>query len=239
MMAIRALLAAALITGTALAQNPPERTRLYTKPDPVNTGGLKGHIAKPEIPVEEILALPTDSPEEVYEGAISGTKRDTFEFKGLPVGKYCLVVIYPAAFYEGLQLNRDASTLTPEDLKKIDESVQKSEPYWTKKIIHRVEGETGRANGARAIVTYFRDKGSDLLMETFNGKSSRDDFRRTFKLVLLKDVGVGWQIARARDLYPVWVDPKRGLPEHHFSAALNQIRVADQVKDLGELDLSH
>ena len=46
-------------------------------------------------------------------------------------------------------------------------------------------------------------------MEHFEGKSSRPDFRRTFKLVLLKDVGPGWQIARARDLYPVWVDPKR------------------------------
>jgi hypothetical protein len=238
-MPFRIFLLAILFAGTAFAQTPPERTRLYTKPDPANAGGLKGRIAKPEIPVEEILALPTDSPEEVYEGVISGAKRDTFEFKGLPVGKYCLVVIYPAAFYEGLQLDRDASTLTAEDLKKIDESVQKSEPYWTKKIIHRVEGATGRASGARAIVTYFRDKGSDLLMETFNGKSSRDDFRRTFKLVLLKDVGPGWQIARARDLYPVWVDPKRGLPEHHFSTALNQIRVADQVKDLGELDLTH
>jgi hypothetical protein len=228
-----------LITGTALAQNPPERTRLYTKPDPVNTGGLKGHIAKPEIPIEEILALPTDSPEEVYEGTVSGAKKDTFEFKNLPVGKYGLVVVYPTAFYEGLQLDRDASTLSADDLKKIDETVQKSESFFTKKFIHRVEGQTGRASVARAICTYYRDKGSDLLMEQFEGKSSRDDFRRTFKLVLFKDVGPGWQIVRARDLYPVWVNPKRGLPEHHFSTALNQIRVADQVKDLGELDLTH
>jgi hypothetical protein len=225
--------------GTCLAQEPPQRTRLYTKPDPANTGGLKGHIAKPEFPIQEILALPTDSPEEVYEGVISGPKKDTFEFTGLPVGKYDLIVVYPAAFYEGLQLDRDKSTLTREDLTKIDASVQKSEPYWTKKIIHRVEGQTGRASGARAIITYARDKGSDLLMETFKGQSSRPDFRHTFKLVLLKDVGPGWQIVRARDLYPVWADPKLPLPEHHFSTALSQIRVADQSKDLGELDLSH
>ena len=58
--------------------------------------------------------------------------------------------------------------------------------------------------------------------------------------MLLKDVGPGWQIVRARDLYPVWVESRRRpLPEHHFSAALKQIRVADEVKDLGELDLSH
>ena len=224
--------------GTALAQEPPQRTRLYTKPDAANTGGLKGHIAKPEIPIEEILALPTDSLEDVYEGVISGPKKDTFEFTGLPVGKYDLVVIYPAAFYEGLQLNRDKSTLTPDDLAKIDASIQKSEPYWTRKIVHRVEGVTGRASTARAIITYARDKGSDLLMETFKGQSSRPDFRHTFKLVLFKDVGPGWQIVRARDLYPVWADPKRPLPDHHFSASLSQFRVADSVKDLGELDLT-
>jgi hypothetical protein len=239
MMALRILFLAAVFAGTTLAQNPPERTRLYTKTDPANAGGLKGHIAKPEIPVEEILALPTDNLEEVYEGQVTGPKRDTFEFKNLPVGKFDLIVIYPAAFYEGLQLNRDASTLTPEDLAKIDATVQKSEPYWTKKIVHRVEGETGRASGARAIITFARDKGSNLLMETYQGKSSRDDFRRTFKLVLFKDVGPGWQVVRARDLYPVWTDPKRALPEHHFSTALNQIRVADEVKDLGALDLTH
>ncbi|MEA3212677.1 MAG: hypothetical protein QOE70_5734 [Chthoniobacter sp.] len=239
--ALRPLLAIAfaLLAGTAMAQNPPERTRLYTAPDPASPGGLKGHIAKPELPIEQILALPTASPEEVYLGEITGPKRDAFSFKNLPVGKYDLIVIYPAAFYEGLQLNRDASTLSPDDLKKIDASIQKSEPFFTKKILHRVEGETGRGSGARGICTYFREKGSELLLEQFEGKSSRPDFRRTFKLVLLKDVGPGWQIARARDLYPVWVDPKRSLPEHHFSAALNQLRVADQIKDLGDLDITH
>jgi hypothetical protein len=238
-MALRLALLTLLFAGVALAQNPPERTRLYTKPDPANTGGLKGRIAKPALPIEQILALPSDSIEEVYQGEITGPTRNAFEFKGLPVGKYDLVVIYPAAFYEGLQLNREPSTLTADDLKKIDASIQKSEPFFTKKIVHRLEGETGRASTARSICTYVREKGSDLLMEQFEGKSSRDDFRRTFKLVLLKDVGPGWQIVRARDLYPVWVDPKRSLPEHHFSSALSQFRVADELKDLGDLDLAH
>jgi len=237
-MAFRILLLAILFAGTAFAQNPPERTRLYTKPNPANTGGLKGRIANPALPIEEILALPAENPEEVYEGEITDLQRTAFQFKGLPVGKYDLVVIYPTAFYEGLRLNRDASTLTPEDLKKIDASIQKSEPFFTRKIIHRIEGETGRGNNARAICTYFRDKGSNLLMEQFEGKSSRDDFRRTFKLVLLKDVGPGWQIARARDLYPVWVNPKRTLPTYKYSTALSQFRVADQIKDIGDLDLT-
>ena len=237
-MTFRIVLLAVLLTCAASAQNPPERTRLYTKPDPANTGGLKGRIANPALPIEEILALPAESPEEVYEGEITDSQRTSFQFKGLPVGKYDLIVIYPTAFYEGLRLNRDTSTLSPDDLKKIDVSIQKSEPFFTKKYIHRVEGETGRGKTARAICTYFRDQGSNLLMEQFEGKSSRPDFRRTFKLVLLKDVGPGWQIARARDLYPVWMNPKSKLPAWKFSAALSQFRVADQIKDVGVLDLT-
>jgi hypothetical protein len=237
-MALRILLLAVFFAGTVFAQNPPERTRLYTKPDPADTGGLKGRITNPTIPVEQILAIPTEDPEKVYLGEVTDSQRTTFEFKGLPVGKYDLIVIYPAVFYEGLRLNRDDSTLTTDDLKKIETTVQKSEPFFTKRIIHRVEGESGRGKNARAIVTYFREKGSELLLETFEGKSSRPDFRRTFKLVMLKDVGPGWQIARARDLYPVWVKPQSTLPVHHFSSAISQFRVADQIKDLGALDLT-
>ena len=224
---------------TPSGDSPPERTRLYTKPDPANTGGIKGHISAPTQPIEQVLAMPTDNPEVLYPGEITGPKRDSFQFTGMPVGKYDLVVIYDSAFYEGFQLSRDPGTLSPEDLKKIDESIQKSEPFFTKKFIHRVEGMTGRGSTARCICTYFRDKGSALLLERYEGQASRPDFRRTYKLVILKDVGPGWQIVRARDLYPVWADPKHALPSHHFSAALSQIRVADQVKDLGNIDLSH
>ena len=246
-MVIRTFLVALLLTGTAFCQDSPglarikkqipstdgpaERSRLYTQPDPASTGGLKGRIAQPELPIEQILATPSDNPEEVYKGEITGPKSDAFQFTGLPIGKYDLLVIYDAAFYEGLQLNRDANTLTPDDLAKIEATIQKSEPYFTKKFIHRVEGVTGRANSARCLCTFYRDKDS---IEVHNS-----DFRRTFKLVLLKNVGPGWQIVRARDLYPVWTNPKHVLPSYHYSATLKQIRVADQIKDLGTIDLTH
>ncbi|MEI6277941.1 MAG: hypothetical protein WCQ16_01000 [Verrucomicrobiae bacterium] len=245
-MAFRLFLFSLLLTGAAFPQEStgteksynkqlppatgaPERIRLYTKPDPANTGGLKGRIANPEQPIEQILAMPDVNPEELYAGEITGPKRDTFQFTGLPMGKYDLLVIYDSAFYEGFQLNRDASTLTPDDLKKIDASIQKSEPFFLKKFLHRVEGLTGRANSARCICTYLRNSGS----------IGNANFRRTYKLVTLKDVGPGWQIVRARDLYPVWADSGHSLPAHHYSAALNQLRVADQIKDLGDIDLTH
>lgn len=230
-----ALLSCAMLCAAA---EPLERTRLYTAPDAASPGGLKGHVAKPALPIEQILATPAADPEKVYQGEVSGPKRDVFQFKGLPVGKYDLVIIFENEFYEGLQLQREKSTLTPDDIAKINASIEKSEPYFPKKFVHRLEGETGRGNTARAICTYFRDKGSDLLLTQFEGGFNRPDFRRTFKLVLLKDVGPGWQITRARDLYPIWSAPKRPLPQHHFSAQLTSIRVADESKDLGELDLT-
>lgn len=227
-----------LFTTLAPAAEPLERTRLYTPPDPASPGGLSGRIAKPEIAIEQILAMPTADPEQVYRADLSGARKEAFVFKGLPVGKYDLVVIGEREWFEGLQLNREPTSLTPEDQQKIDGSIQKSEPFFTKKVIYRMEGETGRGHLSRAICTFVREKGSELLLTQFEGQYHRDDFRRTFKLVLLKDVGPGWQIVRARDLYPVWADPKKPLPEHRFSAALSQIRVADQVKDVGALDLS-
>ncbi|MEI6072309.1 MAG: hypothetical protein WCS31_10990 [Verrucomicrobiae bacterium] len=227
-MAIRPLLFALLLAGSAFSADSLERVRLYTMPDPANPGGLKGRIVNPSLPIEQILAMPDVNPEELYAGEITGTKRDTFQFTGLPAGKYDLVVICDSSFYEGFQLNRDASTLTPDDLKKIEATIQKSEPFFSKKVVHRIEGLTGRASAARAICTYLRDKIS----------SERADFRRTYKVVILKDVGPGWQIVRARDLYPVWTDPGHSFPSHHYSASLNQLRVADQIKDLGDIDLT-
>ena len=56
--------------------------------------------------------------------------------------------------------------------------------------------------------------------------------------MILKQVGPGWQIVRTRDLYPVWTTPQLVEPRHHFTAALAGVRVADKVKDLGELDLT-
>ena len=215
-----------------------ERTRLYTEPDPSAPGGIEGRIARPPRPIEQILAIPCDAPKKVYKGEISGTDRRSFKFAGLPMRKYDLIVVFENSFYEGLQLNRGESTLTDKDREQIKAIIDKSEPYFPNKIIHRVEGKTGRGNMARCICTFFRAKGSELMWEKWEGKWSRDDFRRTFKLVILKQVGPGWQVVRMRDLYPVWVSPHCIRPKHHYSKALSGIRVADKVKNLGELDIS-
>lgn len=233
------LVGAALSAGAAEAPEDPliGRSRLYTPPDLSSTGGIEGRIGRPDNPIEQILAIPPDAPEKVYQGRIGRADQQRFRFEGLPMRTYDLVVIYKDAFFEGLQLQRGESTLTEEDTAKIHAGIQKSEPYFPHKIIHRLEGEAGRGNIARGICTYYLDRKSALLFNTHQGGFSRDDPRRTFKLVILKDVGPGWQIVRSRDLYPKWVTPGTMTPTHAFRKQLSRIRVADSVKDLGDIDL--
>jgi len=204
-----------------------ERDRLYSKPDPDSAGGITGEIINPRAPIEQILAIPPDEPRLVYKGEITEPNKRGFRFQGLPMRKYDLVVIYGNRFYEGLSLTRGEDTLTAQDREKVWHTISKSEPFFTQKMIHRLEGETGRGKLCRCICTYLRDRPST------NGP----DFRRTFKLVMLKDVGPGWQVVRSRDLYPVWAKPDNASPNHHYSKSISGVRVTDHVKDLGTLDL--
>lgn len=217
------LLAAATVLPAA-----PERYRLYTQPDATCSGGMQGHIVSPKLPIKQILAIPPDEPRFVYEGKVTGSSQSEFSFGGLPMRKYDLVVIYEEAFYEGLQLHRSESNLTTEDLKQIDDIVQKSEPFFTHKTIHRVAGETGRGNLARCVCTFYSAK---------DAEGGHGRYRRTFRLLMLKQVGPGWQFVRSRDLYPLWVEPALRSPKHNFRPQLSRIRVTDYVKDLGDINL--
>ena len=213
---------------TALAA----RDRLYSSTDPSASGGIRGTVILPRLPMEQVLAIPPDEPALVYKGRVTGDKRRSFAFSGLPMRKYDLIVIYADRFYEGLRLHRAENTLTADDVAAIEDIVQRSEPFFTRKVIHRVEGRTGRGNFCRCICTFLREKSSLEQLEI-----EKEEHRRTFKLIVLKDVGPGWQIVRTRDLYPVYIQPGAGAPKHAYSGALQGVRVTDYVKDLGEIDL--
>ena len=218
-----------IITVLALA-NPTlaELGKLYTAPDPSATGGIQAKIASPMLPIVRVLAIPPDEPRFVYKGIVVGQDRRSFLFERLPMRKYDIIVIYETRFYEGLRLHRGESTLTAKDRSQIKKIVKASEPFFTKKYVHRIEGATGRGNFARCITTFLRDRPS----------YDHQDYRRTFKLVMLKNVGPGWQVVRARDLYPLYVEPALARPSHHRAAALSGIRVAGTIKDLGEINLT-
>jgi len=224
-----------LMSGMASgAEAPKERHRLYTTTDPTASGGITGTITRPAKPIVQILAMPPDEPELVYEGQITGPNRQGFSFEHLPLAKYDLFVVYERDFYEGLELTYEPDTLTEKDRQSISYIVNASDPFFNKKVIHRVAGTTGRSNVARCVVTQYRDGPGTVSAdyEALKGVS-----RRTFKLIWLKDVGVGWQVVQKRDLYPVTVALALLTPSHHFSKVLSRIRVTDQVKPLGDIEL--
>ncbi len=212
-----------------------EHQRLYTPPDSSAAGGITGRIVSPAGSVRQVVAIPAAHPERAYRAEYTDESRRTFRFRGLPMDRYDLVVIFENVAYEGLRLTRGENSLTSVDLQQIKETIERSEPFFTVKILHRVEGETGRGNQARAFCTFARDLEAEMyaIIERFG-------YRRTHKLVVLQQVGPGWQLVRARDLYPIWVefDQKPLLrPVHHYRPILSGIRVTDQVRDLGELSL--
>jgi hypothetical protein len=231
------LLGLLLVTTTWAAERPPERHLLYTRPDPSSSGGLAGRVTRPQQPLLQVLAIPADAPHLVYEGTIEGPDRRTFRFEGLPMRTYDLVAVFEEAFYEGLRLHRGTSTLTAADREQIEAAILASEPFYNEKTVHRLEGATGQGSFARAICTFLRSRSSGFALAPQDGKWERADFRRTFKIVILKDVGPGWQIVRSRDLYPVWARPDRPAPRHLYRRELARIRVTDTVKDVGPIDL--
>lgn len=194
---------------------------LYTQPDPAAKGGIQGRIVEPRLPLLQVLATPRSHHERVYTAEIDGTQRDSFRFTGLPMDRYDLVVIYDDRFFEGVRLNRGDNTLQPTDVAQIEEIINRSEPFFSVKIIHRLEGQTGRGGTARAVCTFGRER-----------------LRRTYKLVLLRQVGPGWQVERTREWLAINLSEGGEIAsEHNFVDELSGIRVTDHVRDLGTLRL--
>ena len=207
---------------------------LYTEPDPEAGGGIRGAVASSAGPLEAVFAIPAADPLKVYRAEIRRGGESTFSFRGLPPARYDLLVCFQRTLFEGMTLSRTPSSLTPEDTGKIGEIISLSEPFFNRKIIHRVEGTTGHMTGtARAICTFLRTRKSIGYLDGV----WRKEHRRAYKLVLLEDVGPGWQVARTREIYTVMMAPGTGESEVRYSAGLSRIRVIDSVKDLGLLTL--
>jgi hypothetical protein len=224
-----------LIATSSFASEAIEHKRLYTKPDPQAPGGLKGSIVSPDTRIRQILAIPRSKQNHAYRGELDSSRRN-FHFKGLPMDIYDLVVIFDTRVYEGIRLSREDSTLTSQDLEQINDILQRSEPFFTIKHIHRVQGQTGRGNQSMAFVTFARDRKARM----YEGPVVRDGYRRTHKLVTLKQVGPGWQVERTRDLFPIWIEDNEKhlfVLKHDFSSQLAGIRITNSIRDMGALSL--
>lgn len=218
---------------------PPatQSTRLYTQPDPSARGGINGRIKEHKQLLFAVFAVPSDNPKLVYRGALSDDGNE-FSFAGLPVAKYDLMLVCPTRFYEGFKLTQEADSLTVKDRKMIEAIIMKSVPFFNVKKIHRCEGTTGRNNTAKCVLQEART----LPVMDQEGILHPEYQVRSIKLACLEDVGTaGWQLVNTREIIRMEVGPDdvKGVLPHVFLPALSQIRVVDEVKELGEIDLSN
>ena len=197
---------------------------LYTKPDPSAGGGIKGKVLGAPQQIQSVFALPPDDPKFVYVGRVTGESRNEFEFAGLPAAKYDIVLVYKDFFCEGLTLNREENTLTDNDKKLIKYVIDASEPFFSRKVIHRLSGITGDGNKSRCICGFLRDHAPNA-------------GRYALKLVLTEDVGPAWQVTRTRELGHTFVNPPTEVLRHIYWDKLGGIRVTESVKDIGAITI--
>ncbi|HEX4084406.1 MAG TPA: hypothetical protein VHY22_05830 [Chthoniobacteraceae bacterium] len=205
---------------------------LYTSPEPAATGGLR--LTSP-IPLETVLAVPESNQEHVYK-AEPATDGRNFSFANLPVSRYDLVLVAKDHLYEGISLNRDEDSLTPDDLKSIEAIFSRTVPFFDQKKTERVKGTPGDGGHAAALVQWMR-VGGRLLNQ--NADLMVGHQIRSLRLAFLADVGPGWQVTATRELLRTDVFPnmQKGFLPVTYVDALNSIRITDSVKDIGAVNL--
>lgn len=212
-----------------------QSSRLYTKTDPATPGGLHARLSAGTKPVQQAFAIDNGNPKLVYQGTVSEDGKE-IQFSGLPAAIYDLLLVAPDRFYEGCRLARDPDTLTDRDRQAINETINKSVPFFDTKKINRCEGITGANGKVRCVLQEMRTRPI-----TLQDGSQRTDIQvRSIKLAFLEDVGkAGWQMVQTREIVRTEVGPQdlKGILPHCYLPGLGGIRVVDTDKDLGELDL--
>ena len=209
-----------------------QSSRLYTKPDPSASGGIRLTLDAAAKPSGVFALLQTDA-NRCYAARADGAG---WLVTGLPVGKYDLVVVFDDRFCEGLQLTRGPDSLTPADRASILTIITNSVPFFDTKKIHRAEGITGKAGKCAIVLQEVRTR--PVLLQTFEER--RDIQIRSIKIGFLEEVNIGWQLVNTREIMRIEAGgtmPK-GLIAHRYVKELGNIRVTDAVKDLGEIRLN-
>lgn len=235
-----ALALALLALAAAYAANPVTKTRqstyLYTESDPNAKGGVCGSVKYAHHALRGAFAMTPDNPKQVYRGSVAPDGK-SFSITGLPVAKYDLLLVGQKSFYEGFRLKLDEDSLTDADRKAIEKAIMKSVPFFNLKKIHRLAGTTGQGGTARCVLQEMRTKPVTLQ----SGATLTNIQVRSIKVACLEDVGsAGWQLVFTREIIRMEVGPNeaQGLLRHNYLPMLGQIRVMDEIKDLGEIDFT-
>jgi hypothetical protein len=212
-----------------------QSSRLYTASDPSARGGIEGIVARIGEPLMAVMAMPEFEDVRVFRGDVDSDGRH-FRFRGLPVGKYDLILVFEHGVAEGVRLTRGPDTLTESDRQSIAAGIHKANAFFDAKRIHRCEGSAGREGRAACFLQEARTR-----PVTLQSAEVRDDIEiRSFKLAWLEDVGeVGWQLLKTREVLrqEIGGNQMKGLMPHRHMPELGGIRVVDEVKNLGNLNI--
>ncbi len=209
-----------------------QSSRLYTPPDPSAKGGLRFQLTERSSPLAGVFAIPQLDQSRCYRAEIQGRNG---LFRGLPVGRYDLMVVYHDVFYENILLSRTPDTLTNSDRENIKTTIDKSVPFFNVKTIHRLEGQTGKGGKASLILQDLRT----LPVMLQDGSQRRDIQIRSLKLARMEEVHIGWQLVQTREIIRMEVGPDmpKGVLPHRQVSSLGNIRITDTIRDIGTLEL--
>ena len=198
--------------------------RIYTKPDPVATGGIEGAAS---MPLTHALAIDHDRVR-VYRADLSNGGKD-FQFLHLPVGKYDLVLVAAEAVFEGLALGNPADSLDATSAKNLRTRIGAADSFFNRFAIHRI-GLSG--DQALAFVERVRDR----LTLRQSGEKLDANLRR-FEIIDLAKADDDWQMSATRHIYREEEPGNPAFMQHFYVSAIGNLRVVDSVKQLGSLTL--
>ncbi|MEI8312972.1 MAG: hypothetical protein WCH98_19675 [Verrucomicrobiota bacterium] len=200
--------------------------RIYTKPDPLATGGIEGTTS---MPLTHALAIDHDRVR-VYQADLSDGGK-SFHFFHLPVGKYDLVLVANGAVYEGLSLGDPAESLDATSAQNLRTRIGAADSFFDRFTIHRAG-----LNGDQALAFVERIRDRPTLKQS--GEKLDANLRR-FEIIELAKADDDWQMATTRHIYREEEPVRKSPPfmKHFFVSAIGNLRVVDTVKQLGTLAL--
>lgn len=204
-------------------------TSFYTQPKPEANGAVVGRV---EQGLSYALALERDRTS-CYKGVLlEDGKR--FEFRGLPTGKYDLVLfLKDRRVVEGLFLGDGAEGVVGKGRENFEERLQKADAFFNKYKLHRF----GLVEGGTRILA-FVERVRDKLALTGGGEALKGPVRR-FEIAELEKATDTWTLLVNRHMYREEDAPgKNDFLNSLYLPALGGIRVINAPKDLGTVSLT-
>jgi hypothetical protein len=221
------LAVSALLLGVAL---PCLAARFHDQPDAGAGGGIVLQVA----PIDSLETALVVEPVEykVYEASIDrGAGR--VSVRGLPPGRYDLILKFSTAVYEGLNFDVPGGyqTLPKADRDYIEWETFRSDDFFNQKNIQRYGGNRERV---KLFIEQIRDK------KTYepSGRVMEGLMVRRLDLTEMRKTGKVWQIKKFRHLFRE--ERKMDAPGRKlrfaYVPALGGVRVGDQVVALPPFD---